>query len=332
MINNHTSSSTYSIATEHSYTMSQSSKIQNDTTPTLTQHIPSNSDKAGRRKKIRPQHLISISPEQIKYISDTKNKNNTPLSFDQTPNTKEILDNKINTIKNPPISLHSMLVSLIPSPNIYTTSPQQEKTPEKHKTVNKNICVTCNKIYSSKWTLARHNKIYTGKNKIQCDICKKKYASSYMKIHKKTNNRPARLTCDICQKTYVTLLGLNEHIKQHSNSDHFTCLLCKTRYSTQVYLNMHMKIHTNKDDLTCDICEITYSTLRYLKEHMKFHSNNPRLTCSIRGCKKIFQSRTTLIRHERSHVKQKKFKCSMCQRAFKLPNILKRHISIVHKK
>lgn len=102
-----------------------------------------------------------------------------------------------------------------------------------------------------------------------------------------------RLICDKCGKTFQTKYNLNKHIeKDHPTvkPEPLQCLICNTWYRNPDGLKAHNKnMHSNLDtEHRCHICQKVSTTYRALKRHINFN-----------------------------HVRERKFKCTMCEKAFK---------------
>ncbi|XP_061402531.1 zinc finger protein 624-like [Musca vetustissima] len=123
----------------------------------------------------------------------------------------------------------------------------------------------------------------------------------HMKIH---GGGVTRQVCDKCGKTFQSKYNLSKHIEnEHIRvaAEPLQCLICNTWYRNPDGLKAHQKnMHSNTDtEHRCHICHKVSTTHRALLRHINFN-----------------------------HVRERKFKCTMCEKAFKRSQDLKEHISV----
>lgn len=116
-----------------------------------------------------------------------------------------------------------------------------------------------------------------------------------MKIH----GGVTRQICDKCGKTFQSKYNLSKHIENEHlrvQSEPLQCLICNTWYRNPDGLKAHNKnMHSNSDtEHRCHICQKVSTTHRALLRHINFN-----------------------------HVRERKFKCTMCEKAFKRSQDLK---------
>ena len=81
-----------------------------------------------------------------------------------------------------------------------------------------------------------------------------------------------------------------------------------------------MRIHKKKENnLNCEVCEFKTNRKFILKRHQKVHEKvqaDPLevLTCS--GCDKVFQTKSSLNAHNKTHTKENAVKCLICHKTF----------------
>lgn len=111
---------------------------------------------------------------------------------------------------------------------------------------------------------------------------------------------PARTeVCEFCAKTFVSSTKLRSHVqKSHSNAS-----------------------SGGQPKVQCDMCAKWMSNKVALAIHMKRHESNPQ---KCPHCAKVSPNDKALDQHIRTvHVQQAKYKCHLCDKAFKVATVLK---------
>ena len=138
-----------------------------------------------------------------------------------------------------------------------TTGEQKKKT---------YTCSTCNKTFSYRSNLTRHNRTHTSE-----------------KLHK----------CQICNKLFNHSGNLKKHELLHVNN-FYTCDICNKNFSHYEYLKVHHNVHNKKRLFKCDECDKRFKFGSNLSQHLQTH-NNPTFGCV--KCNKTFQRPAHLQRH-----------------------------------
>ena len=122
------------------------------------------------------------------------------------------------------------------------------------KTISRQIvkfsCRICDKSFSLKKLLARHNRTFHSDNPNKCALCGKLCRNpSEMRIHLRVHTKERPYKCSHCPKTYTQMSHLNEHL----NSLHFgkediieaqnICEICGLIFSSKSAVKKHKKIH-----------------------------------------------------------------------------------------
>ena len=87
-----------------------------------------------------------------------------------------------------------------------------------------------------------------------------------------------------------------------------------------------MKLHDESKAFKCDICLKVFDKKSNLIQHYRTHTGEKPFTCQI--CDKKFARKETLTRHQATHRDDRPLKCSICPegRYFKTKDCLKRHM------
>lgn len=111
---------------------------------------------------------------------------------------------------------------------------------------------------------------------------------------------PARTeVCEFCAKTFASSTKLRSHVqKSHSNAS-----------------------SGGQQKVQCDVCAKWMANKVALAVHMKRHESNPQ---KCPHCAKVSPNDKALDQHIRTvHVQQAKYKCHLCDKAFKVATVLK---------
>ncbi|CAG9763082.1 unnamed protein product [Ceutorhynchus assimilis] len=198
-------------------------------------------------------------------------------------------------------------------------------------------CTVCNKIYSSRTCLYRHELICKGLTSIQkCKTCNKQVDSSLMRDHNRTHQEK-RYECHICHKKFKENWYLKKHVLLHADRLKFPCDVCGFMCATQYTAQLHKKAkHTKEFAAFCDLCGKGFVNVSFLNNHKKkTHKDENEPTqlyqCTVEGCNKTYRSNKSLKLHLPTHCEQKPVHpCPHCSKILHHPESLKRHIRINH--
>uniref|UniRef100_A0A1I8M4G6 C2H2-type domain-containing protein n=1 Tax=Musca domestica TaxID=7370 RepID=A0A1I8M4G6_MUSDO len=133
-------------------------------------------------------------------------------------------------------------------------------------------------------------------------------------------------------------------LKKHKNAIHVKkpkvpeqCSYCGKWYSTRGTLQTHvlnMHIHINQEH-RCEICGFVSTTREAKKKHIRFkHRAEKRHKCGL--CEKAFKVPTLLREHMATHTGEALYSCAYCKATFKSKsnrsNHLKRHHPVEYEK
>ncbi|XP_055641772.1 zinc finger protein Gfi-1b-like [Toxorhynchites rutilus septentrionalis] len=135
-------------------------------------------------------------------------------------------------------------------------------------------------------------------------------SSSRLKTTRRSVRRSAVLysefQCDECGSYSKSRAGLKQHKKWIHFEGRFTCRKCGKRYETAEKLDQHVKNHSqSQKSFKCDICQKQYMHKSDLRRHQFYHSaDGAPFQCSL--CGKGFSRSDNLIRHKKTHWSQQK--------------------------
>ncbi|TDG50830.1 hypothetical protein AWZ03_002819 [Drosophila navojoa] len=200
-------------------------------------------------------------------------------------------------------------------------------------------CTTCEKSFQNSRHLESHQQVHESKLTFQCDLCSKAFLSKtaidYHKLNKHVPKSEFKFTCSECNKKFLTERKLKNHMNSmHDPESIIICDKCGKQMRTKIILKKHQELmHSNtprpEPELKqCQICGAWLKGMTGLKQHMKsIHVESAgEHRCHV--CSKVSPNARALRRHiYHNHECERKFKCTMCDKAFKRPQELKEHTS-----
>ncbi|KAM9488260.1 zinc finger protein 1035 isoform 1-T4 [Clarias gariepinus] len=220
-----------------------------------------------------------------------------------------------------------------------------------HLSVHANMCNVCNKTFSTKQQLEKHEQSHlSAATQYECTECGKSFLGSdafrqHYCVHQKhslensevlTNNEEEDVdvgedfyNCSTCNKRFPSNFSLQEHQKLHELERPFKCLVCGKGFTKKKYLTKHQQTH-NERSHQCDLCSSVFKTRQSLLSHRKTHDAHRKYQCSV--CGKSYKTPHDLTRHEQKHPKLQTFReasgdhrCDMCYKSFNMLSQLRQH-------
>ena len=120
--------------------------------------------------------------------------------------------------------------------------------------------------------------------------------------------------CDLCGKFLSESAALKNHVKWHLGIRPHQCNVCQKSFVKKSHLNTHLNSHVK--NLICNECNRSFPSLLLLKRHESKHKI-PDLTCKLCGkkCSSDSNKNTHMILVH-TEEDMKKFKCTLCNKAF----------------
>ncbi|XP_067632912.1 transcription factor grauzone-like [Eurosta solidaginis] len=205
-------------------------------------------------------------------------------------------------------------------------------------------CTKCDRIFQDSRNLEIHVEAHTNppepkeRKMFQCDKCPKvfttKAAFEHHSFSKHVPKSEFQFSCTQCNKKLPTQRKLKDHIKyNHDPESTIICDKCGKQVRTQYLKKHHQLEHSEQprpvpQPMQCQICGTWLRHVSGLKQHMKSIHEDPggEHRCTI--CNKVSTTARALRRHiYLNHECERKFKCTMCEKAFKRPQDLREHTS-----
>ncbi|KAK6630592.1 hypothetical protein RUM43_014577 [Polyplax serrata] len=189
------------------------------------------------------------------------------------------------------------------------------------------ICELCDNVFQHKRNLSDHLKVHTQQN-WTCKYCKKVFNNvKQLKNHEFIH---IDQTCKFCLKEFSSKIQCQKHSGVCTNK--YFCTFC----NKEMFLKRDLINHViNFHDSTCSKCKKPDIELKQLDNKEEYYNpnlsknstypvattlngkeqNKNLLTCKF--CRKKFNLKSSLRRHERSHSEVKLYQCKYCSRHFK---------------
>lgn len=192
-------------------------------------------------------------------------------------------------------------------------------------------CSYCDKKFSFRANLMRHELTHTNTKEYECNLCDKTFTQkSRLEDHIKSHSAIRPYPCNLCNKKFSRISNLRRHKQLHSVEKKFECPECKRRFVCPRYLKEHViNVHTSmgRRKRECPICKVMLSGNSNLNRHLNLHygtnDQNKKLECEI--CHKRFEFNSDMEIHLRSHTGEKPFYCETCSKSFMSMSNLRRH-------
>ncbi|KAH8372237.1 hypothetical protein KR093_010711 [Drosophila rubida] len=215
-----------------------------------------------------------------------------------------------------------------------------------HKNPEHFMCTQCSRVFQDSKSLETHELTHTNpktdtkeKRTYQCDKCPKffttKAAVEYHNASKHVPKSDFKYTCPECNKKVPTERKLKEHLRyMHDPETAIICDKCGKTLRSQANLKKHHELeHSDTprpkpDPVQCEICGTWLRHMSGLKQHMSTVHEPPGEEHRCHICNKKSTNSRALKRHiYHNHQCERKFRCTMCEKAFKRPQDLREHTS-----
>uniref|UniRef100_A0A6A7G8K7 Protein sister of odd and bowel-like n=2 Tax=Hirondellea gigas TaxID=1518452 RepID=A0A6A7G8K7_9CRUS len=173
-------------------------------------------------------------------------------------------------------------------------------------------CPNCNKSFSSRFKLSRHQLIHGGERHYRCNICDRSFhRKDHLKNHLQIHEPTKQFKCDRpgCGKEYNSYMSYRKHCAFHSAEEgDLQCKFCNKMFDNKNDLIYHLKVHVgtrsvknpSEKKFQCDQCDRRFFTRKDVKRHLVVHTGTRDFCCSL--CPQKFGRKDHLVRHiKKSH-------------------------------
>ncbi|XP_054610128.1 zinc finger protein 135-like [Dunckerocampus dactyliophorus] len=131
-------------------------------------------------------------------------------------------------------------------------------------------CSQCEKSFTSRRCLLKHDNFHHKGMRFPCEHCGKGFFGKdalvrHTLIH--TGERPFK--CDDCDKSFRSAAELKIHRRYHTGERPFKCGICEKGFVQSCFLTLHMRTHTGERPYVCAVCNKAFSSLHGLKRHRR---------------------------------------------------------------
>lgn len=166
---------------------------------------------------------------------------------------------------------------------------------------------------------------------LRCQICKEVFKTpEEVKIHQTIHKVHV---CEVCGASFIKKSYLEDHKEAHGTEKRYKCKFCDKCFKRRTVLVKHKRIHTHPRQCVCEICGKRFNDNGTLKTHtLLLHIKERKFKCMI--CNQTFPLKPTLDKHIRRHMKrergEKDFACDQCDMKYRDKSSLNRHVLTKH--
>ena len=271
-----------------------------------------------RRHRVKKHKLPPMKagrPTTI-HVENIEKSGKTQTSGD-TENSKKGSSNIQCEICNQQFRLYSYLRKHLISK--HKLPPQKPGRPKKYDDPNGIYrCDKCDKIIllrkrSEHERYHRHGQRQSDKNSVVCDVCGQLFSKTGIVSHARVHSAE-HLKCQRCDLDFNSIEELNIHRNQMHYKIPVQCKVCGTVLASNKSLTQHVRsLHMKEKRSKCDICGMDFYIAARMRKHRVIHFE-AKFQCSF--CERKFKDVHSKKRHEKTHTRDEKYICHICNHGF----------------
>ncbi|XP_060726841.1 zinc finger protein 1035 [Tachysurus vachellii] len=200
-----------------------------------------------------------------------------------------------------------------------------------HLSVHANMCNVCNKTFSTKQQLEKHEQSHlSAATQYECTECGKSFLGSdafrqHYCVHQKHLSCSSLSTTDrkrSVENSFDVLPNNEEEEEVDVGEDFYNCPTCNKRFPSNTALKEHQKLHEFDRPFKCLVCGKSFTKKKYLTQHQQKHNEQP-YQCDL--CTSSFKTEQSLLSHRKTHDADRRYRCSICDKSYRTPYDLSRH-------
>ena len=181
--------------------------------------------------------------------------------------------------------------------------------------------------------------------KSRCRLCKLEFLNANLLRQHTTTHFRKTYRCNLCNRFFPTLKQRNIHMTAHRVGELglYECVVCDAVFPRKLDLKSHIKEHFREKPYGArsspDNAKFSKSsndnprhmenTLTHFTPHSKAENKSVALKYSCPVCGEIFDEKTLIMQHLKTHNKKQVYQCIVCDRVFSHEAFLTKH-SRVH--
>ncbi|XP_059224187.1 transcription factor grauzone-like [Stomoxys calcitrans] len=194
-------------------------------------------------------------------------------------------------------------------------------------------CPICQKRFAKKPVWKRHMEIHEPNKDHVCKECGKGFPTEQRRIVHQHMVHNVERVCDQCGKIFCGIYTLRQHLLEHAGVERrkWPCDQCTAQLNTHTSLKRHKQVaHNDRSTVyICSECGKVASSSITLLSHKKYVHKAPRkFKCTI--CEKAFKTNLALPENMASHTGEDLYTCPHCPKTFKVSSNMHHHRKKAH--
>ncbi|XP_065365471.1 zinc finger protein 729-like [Calliphora vicina] len=222
--------------------------------------------------------------------------------------------------------------------------------------------VCCDRKFRSRYHIVEHIRLHMDPNAYRCDVCgrcstnSRNLAKHIKELHSEEGKQRS-LECPTCLKILANKNSLRVHMETHETNLTYICRECGKGFPSEQKRTLHeryvhnatlicdqcgktlhnhyaMRQHllqhagVQKRKWPCDMCNAELNSRSGLKRHKQLIHQDGSTVYVCSDCGKVATTEIALLTHKRNvHLSGRKHKCTLCDKAFKFPRVLREHMA-----